>query len=281
MTQSANPLRAFFRQPAIYLRLPSGGVHWPANSVQMPQNQELPIYPMTAVDEITYRTPDALFSGQSVINVIHSCVPAIKNAWTAPFTDINTILIGIRIASYGHNMEVQTVCTECQHEDTYELDLRTVLDSLEFPNFDESVQSGELEIIFQPMTYEQQNQLNLRQYEQQRIIRLIPGQDNVSDEKKLEQMTEVMHQITELTMEAMKLSIAAIKAGDMVVTEPAHIEEFLHNCDRTVFGLIRDHAVKLRQQADIKPIHITCSECGAKYEQTLTMDMANFFAPAS
>ena len=281
MTQLTNPLKAFFRQPAIYLKLPSNGSFWPEDSVEFPHNRELPVYPMTAVDEITYRTPDALFSGQSVINVIHSCVPNIKNAWSAPFIDINSILIGIRIASYGHNMEVHTVCTACKNEDDFELDLRQVLDSLEFPDYTDHVQSGELEIVFQPMTYEQQNDINLRQFDQQRIIRMIPGQVDVSDEQKLDQMAEVMRNITQLTMEAMKMSIAAIKTPNVVVTDQDHIEEFLNNCDRMAFNAIREHAIGLRQKAEIKPVTLKCTACSTSYEQVLSMDMANFFGPAS
>ena len=53
MTQTANPLRQFFRQPAIYLRLPSGGNHWPEKDIVMTPNKELPVLPMTAIDEIT------------------------------------------------------------------------------------------------------------------------------------------------------------------------------------------------------------------------------------
>jgi hypothetical protein len=117
MTQTANPLRHFFRQPAIYLRLPSDGNFWPEGDLAMPQNRELPVLPMTAIDEITYRTPDALFNGQAVISVIESCIPNIKNAWSAPGLDVNAILIAIRIASYGHNMCISTTCTKCQNED--------------------------------------------------------------------------------------------------------------------------------------------------------------------
>ena len=98
MTQSVNPLKAFFRQPAIYLKLPSNGAYWPNSSIDFPQNRELPVYPMTAVDEITYRTPDALFSGQSVVNVIQSCIQNISNAWSIPAMDVDTILISIRIS---------------------------------------------------------------------------------------------------------------------------------------------------------------------------------------
>jgi hypothetical protein len=71
MPQTANPLKQFFRQPSIYLRLPSLGQFWDQKAIAMPPNKELPVYPMTAIDEITYRTPDALFNGQAVVNVIH------------------------------------------------------------------------------------------------------------------------------------------------------------------------------------------------------------------
>ena len=114
--QSTNPLSGHFRQPAVYLQLPSRGQFWAPDSIDMPANGELPVYPMTAIDEITYRTPDALFNGQAVINVVQSCVPAIKDAWKIPNRDLNTLLVAIRIASYGHEMELTSTCPACRHE---------------------------------------------------------------------------------------------------------------------------------------------------------------------
>ena len=280
MTQSANPLKAFFRQPAIYLKLPSDGAYWPEDAIEFPANRELPVYPMTAVDEITYRTPDALFSGQSVVNVIQSCVPAVKNAWQTPFIDVNSILIGIRIASYGHNMEVSTQCTNCENEDDFELDLRQVLDQMQLPDYQQQVSIGDLEIVFRPMTYQEQNASNMQQFEQQRMIRMIPGAD-IPEEEKIQRMAEVMRSITALTVKAITMSIAMIRTPGAIVTDSEHIEEFLNNCDRTAFATIRDHAISLRQNSELKPVQLKCTACGTDYEQQLTLDMANFFAPAS
>ena len=53
MTQFANPLKQYFRQPSVYLRLPSEGQFWPTGTITMPPNKELPVLPMTAIDEIT------------------------------------------------------------------------------------------------------------------------------------------------------------------------------------------------------------------------------------
>ena len=50
-----NPLRQFFRRPALYLKLPSGGQGYSEGAIDFPDNGELAIYPMTAIDEITSR----------------------------------------------------------------------------------------------------------------------------------------------------------------------------------------------------------------------------------
>ena len=130
MTQSVNPLKQYFRQPAIYLRLPTGGKYWPPGSIELTHNGEFPVYPMTAIDEITYRTPDALFNGQAVSTVIQSCIPNVKDAWLAPTADINSMLVAIRLASYGHELEINSTCPSCNNSEDYAVDLRNVLDQL-------------------------------------------------------------------------------------------------------------------------------------------------------
>jgi len=280
MTQISNPLRQYFRQPAIYLRLPTEGKHWPAGALDMPANKELPVLPMTAIDEITYRTPDGLFNGQAVVSVIQSCVPNIKNAWKIPQPDLNAILTAIRISSYGHELEIGTKCPDCAQEDEYALDLRTVLDQLKSPDFDEPMIHGDLTITFRPMNYENQNSTSQEQFEEQKIMQLLPTAD-MEEKEKILKMQEVLKKITELTLKAIKWSIANIRTPSAIVSEPEFIEDFLKNCDRALFTKIRDHVIELRQNSEIKPVGITCSECNHSYEQPLTLDMTSFFAPAS
>jgi len=281
MSQSANPLKQFFRQPAIYLSLPSGGRHWPATALTMPENKELPVYPMTAIDEITYRTPDALFNGQAVINVIHSCIPNIKNAWEIPGLDLNAVLIAIRIASYGHEMEIATRCPKCETESDFGVDLRMVLDSIREPDYDTPIQYGDLEITLMPVSYRNQSQVGLKQYEQQRSVQQIQNDPNMSDEEKIKRLNETMHLITELTIETLKYSIASIRTPDALVTEIDFIRDFLVNCDRKLYTEIRDRVIELRNSSDVKPFEVECSNCSNKHEQTLTLDQAAFFGVAS
>ena len=109
-----NPLAGYFRKPAVHMTLPSGGQFYPPGSLEMPPTGELPVYPMSALDEISYKTPDALFNGSAVIDVIKSCIPAIKDPWQMSAIDLPAILTNIRIASFGHMMEIDTQCPKCK-----------------------------------------------------------------------------------------------------------------------------------------------------------------------
>lgn len=125
-TQQSNPLAMFMRQPKIYISLPSGGKYWPVGSLEIPNNNQLAVYSMTARDELLLNIPDALMNGQAVVDVIQNCVPSIKNAWEMPSIDVDVILIAIRLATYGEMMTTPVKFGEVEME--YKVDLRTVMD---------------------------------------------------------------------------------------------------------------------------------------------------------
>lgn len=280
MSQNSNPLKQFFRRPSIYIRLPSAGRFWQQGSLDIPQNGEIPVFPMTAIDEITYRTPDALFNGQAVVDVIQSCVPAIRNAWHMPNIDTNALLVAIRIASYGHDLEMTTGCPNCGTQDDFTVDLRNALDTLGQPDYNQPLIIGDLEIACRPMTFEQQNNNSIDQFSGKKMLSNIP-ESGLSDAEKLEKMTELLKNITTLTIRAIAASISSIRTPQALVTEPEFILEFLQNCDSAVYNTVKDHVVNLRTASDFKPVHATCSNCKTEFDTPLSLDQSNFFARAS
>jgi hypothetical protein len=275
-----NPLRQYFRQPAIYVRLPSGGKNYPPGTLNMPATGELPVYPMTAIDEITYRTPDALFNGQATVNVIQSCVPDIKDAWVVPSIDVDTLLVAIRIATYGHEMNFETTCPKCQHESEQVMDMRTVLDTIGTADYGQTIQTGDMEIFFKPLSYKNMNDNNQMQFESQKLLSGLPDNE-LPDAAKMTALGDALKRITEITVSAMSQSIAAIKTPQALVSEPEFIREFLTNCDRQVFNQIRDFIVDLKIKSEMQPLKINCAECQHGYEQSITLDMTSFFGSAS
>lgn len=275
-----NPLSQYFRQPAIYIRLPSKGKFYPPGALEPTVNGEYPVLPMTTLDEITYRTPDSLFNGQAVISVIESCIPNIKNAWDMPGMDIDTALVSIRIATYGHELDLSTQCPSCGHEADYGVDLRRVLDGIKAPNYEENLKVNDLEIYFRPMTYKQMNDNSMIQFEEQKALQML-NDSSADDATKMSQLGEVLKKITSVTTRALAQNIALVKTPTAQVIESSHIIEWLANCDRSTFNKIRDHIIECKQQGELQPLQIKCDECSNEYKQTFTLDMSNFFGAAS
>jgi hypothetical protein len=280
MNTTTNPLRKHFRQPAIHLRLPSGGKFYPDGTVIMPPNGEVPILPMTAVDEITSRTPDALFNGSAVMEIIGSCVPSIRDPWSIPATDITALLIAVRLASYGHELEIASKCPKCGHDHQFTLDLRVALDGLRAGDYEKSLHIGDLEFFFQPMNYREINESSKIQFEDQKLIQLLSSAD-VPEEEKMSKLGEAFKRITRMTIKGIAHSISAIKTADTMVTDVEHIDEFLNNCPKHVFDAVRDRVIALRESTDLKPVHAKCEECSNEYDQPFSLDMSNFFVTAS
>lgn len=273
-----NPLTQYFRQPAIHIRLPSQGKFYPQGTLAMPPNGELPVLPMTSVDEITYRTPDALFNGSATVSVIKSCVPAIRDPWHMPSTDMDAVLVAIRIASYGHGMDISTTCPACETADDVTVDLRRVNDSLSVGNYEEKLSIGDLEFYFRPITFETVNHNNQVQMEQQQIIRSL---ESLEDTARSEKIQTLMTAINEATLSTVASSVAAIKTPTALVTEFEFILDYLKNTDSKIFNQIKEHAVELKQKSEVKPVDITCNNCQHQYTQQFTLDLSSFFDNAS
>jgi len=258
--------------------LPSQGKFYPQGTLAMPPNGELPVLPMTSVDEITYRTPDALFNGSATVSVIQSCVPAIRDPWSMPSTDMDAVLVAIRIASYGHGMDISTTCPACEAADDITVDLRRVNDSLNGGNYDEKLQIGDLEFYFRPITFRSVNQNNQVQMEQQQVLRSL---ESLSDVERSEKVESLMKSINDATLSTVAHSIAAIKTPSALVTEYEFILDFMQNIDSKIFNQIRDRAIELKQQSEVKPLDLTCKECSHQYTQPFTLDLSSFFDDAS
>jgi RNase P subunit RPR2 len=281
MTQtSTNPLSKYFRQPAIHLRLPSGGKFYPQGAVNLPPNGEIPIFPMTAVDEITNRTPDALFNGSSTMGIISSCVPNITDPWSIPSIDLSALLCSVRLASYGHEMNITSACPKCGHTHDVTIDLREVLDAIQMPDYNKGLTVGDLNFFFTPLSYRQLNDISRVQYEDSKLMQTLQNSD-LSEEERLAKLGEAFRRVTALTVRSIAASISAIKTQDSMVTDRSQIEELLMNAPKSLFESVKDAVINLREQTELKPVSMTCEECKNQYQQEFTLDMSNFFETAS
>ena len=281
--QQANPLGKYFRQPKLHIALPSQGKFYPPGSINMPETGELPVFSMTAKDELTMKTPDALLNGQATVEVIKSCVPDIKDPWLLPSIDLDAILIAIRLATYGDNMTLKIKTPVTGEEKEMQINVRDLLDTFANLEFVNTVALPEMTVHIRPLTYKEFTKNALKTFEQQRIFNIV-NDESISDEDKLQAFTNSFAKLTELTVDMMSNHIVAIEVEGQVVDNKQHIDEFMRNADKSFYESIQTHINNEREKFAIKPLIAQATpeeiEQGVPetYEVPITFDQSNFFA---
>lgn len=275
MSVENNPLKQYFRRPAIYLKLPSGGKLYDAGVVNMPINGELPVYPMTAIDEITSKTPDALYNGTGMAEIIKSCIPDIKDPWSINSIDLDAILVAIKAASGGNDLTLTSECPACKEISDYGVNLTAILTQLKSGDYDKELVINDLSIKLRPLNYKEMNEAGVAQFEAQRIFLSIDNEEN--DEVKQKKTQDALKYITDLTMNILSQTISYIKTPTAFVDDKQFILDFLQNCDKDTYIAIRDYNAQLKSQNEVKPLHIKCADCGHEYDQQFTLNTADFF----
>jgi hypothetical protein len=264
--------------------LPSGGEYWPGKSLEKTENGEYPVYAMTAKDEITFKTPDALLNGQATVDVIQSCIPNIKDAWQTPSIDIDTILIAIRRASYGEKMAMTASVPKTNITKDFELNLQTLFDNYMSKEFVHTFQIDGFKVQIQPLNYKTITEGMIKAFEEQRIFAVIDD-NTIQNQEKLKQFQTSFSRLTELNVQTLIKSVVAIQpdGSEEAVVNPVHIKEFIENTDAKVFNQIKDHIESQKKQFEQQPLSVEADDdeiaAGADktYNIPIVFDQGNFF----
>jgi hypothetical protein len=275
-----NVLSNWYRQPKIYIRFPSKGEYYPNDALDKSTTGDYAVYSMTAKDELMFKTPDALLNGQSTVEVLKSCIPALQDPWKMPSIDVDAALVAIRIATYGEKMEVSTNCPSCNAENDYEINLNSWLEKLNAFQFESKVTIDPLTVYVRPYTYLEMTQTSLKSLEQQRIFGVI-NDETLSDEEKLDKFGKSFSKLTELTVDVIAQCVVQIETPDGIETDIAEIKNFIHNAPKEIFNAISNHVQALKSKIDIPAQEVKCTNCETEFLMPVTMDQSNFFAVRS
>lgn len=281
--QKQNPLKKYFRQPKLYIKLPSSGNFYPPGVLDVTETGEYPVFAMTAKDELIMKTPDALLNGQATVDVIQSCFPNITNAWMVPSIDLDAILVAIRLATYGEKIELNVNIPVINETRAYELDLRTVLDKLLNAAYDNEIQvNSDITAYIRPLTYKEFTQTAIKTLEEQRIFSIV-NDDSIDDQKKIEIFTASFKKLTDINVDIVSQSLIRIVTPDGETTDKAFIKEFMDNADKDFFKAIMDHLEIQKNKFSIANQQVFTTEedqaagAPASIDVPISLDAASFF----
>ena len=283
--ENTNPLQKYYRQPAIYIKLPSGGKYYTKEVFTPTETGEVPILPMTVKDELAFKTPDAMINGQSTVDVIKSCVPNMLDPWQMVNYDTDAILLAIRIATYGETMDINYRVPVTNEEESHTMNLPALLENLgRITIEDETTTSKGFKVEIQPLSYKTLTKIQIARFEQQKMYGTIDN-STMTDEAKQTAFAKSFETLNMVNFSLLVDSIKSITTPDgNTVVDRAQIIEFCNNADAKTVVEIQDKLSTLRVQAQIQPLKIKSTDEQIKkgvptsYEVPVTFDSSNFFA---
>lgn len=275
--QPINPLQKYYRQPKIFVSLPSRGLYYPLGALQG-DSSNVPIFGMNGMDEILYKTPDALFSGEATIKVIESCCPYIKDAGSIPTLDVDTLIIAIRVATFGEKITYSHTCKNCSTENDFEIDLRTILEYFSNLKFENIVEVGNLKVTLRPLTYKELTKINIENFKLQKMMLQL---DLIEDEEqKQARVDEIYRKLADLQTELFITSIESVQIPEGVVNEKEYITDWVKNSERDLYAKIKEKLELNKAAWEVPKQKIQCTNCGTPDELEINLDQSSFFGKA-
>jgi hypothetical protein len=272
-----NPLQQYFRQPKIFISLPSQGVYSKPGSIDGDPTK-LPVFGMTGMDEIMLKTADGLLSGDSTASVINSCCPSIVDPWELSTLDIDLILASIRIATYGEELAMIKTCSECGTENEYAIKLSKFIDHFSSCEYHNVVEVGDLKVTIRPLTYRQSQDFSFKNFMLQQKIFQLSEIKNEKDKKKSSE--DLVKELTVTRNEVFATGIESVDTGHEVVTDRKFINEWLANIDSNIVKIISDHVEQNKKAWTMAPQPVVCENCGHESTLSVELDQSNFFGNA-
>lgn len=278
---SNNPLEKLYRSKSFFLPLPSTGRYYDSG-INLSVDNEIGVMPMTAADEIKLKSPDTLFNGEALYELFRSCVPDIVNPEEIPICDVDKLLLAIRIAGAGPNIDIDTKCPECEETETYQIDLRSIMNTAkDIPDNDVVEISDTVSIQIKPLTLKSQVKNQLEVFYQIRMQQLINESDS-KNEAQAKLFDEALVQAIAIQTAQIADCIANVVLDkdtddEIVVTDYDHIFAWVENMDKETHHKIKAQLNDLSESHMNSNVQLECPKCKHKYKSIVDLNPVNFF----
>jgi len=270
-TQTPNPLKGFFRKPKFQMTLPTNGKWYPTGMLQANPDGSVDVYSMTAADDLKFRAGEASLSGKNTFNLIHNCIPNILDPMELPSLDLDTVLLAIRMASYGDKLQLSCDVPNTSLVRKVDVKISDILKTVpDISEWDDTLSitnenNETLTVILRPVPLKvifdtSKNLLRTRQ----QMTSLAKGEGDT--EPGLQQYDTSVSLIGTLTINVVCQSIVQLSLPDgSVESDPTKILAIINSLDVEYFNAIREHLENQKAKFALKtaPIVSTQAEVAA------------------
>jgi hypothetical protein len=279
MENRINPLKQYFRKPGLWIKLPSQGNFYKEKPAELNEMGEIPIYPLTAKDELMLKNADALLNGSAITQMINSCAPTIIDPMTMPAIDLDAVLVAIKRCTYGEIQEVNCTCPQCETANEVSLSLNHIISSIKsVEKLEPVIFDNGITVFIKPVTVHNLLSLNWVQFEQVRNIQ-IAEQNNIDETAKVNLMQKSYQILTEKNIDIVSSCIDTVLLPDsLAVTDRENIRDWINDLSKPDFAKIEEAIMVTSSMGIDKEFNVTCKNCNTEFKSSLDLNPTTFFA---
>lgn len=278
-----SPLQGFYRTAKTYTQLPSQGKFYTPNTLVMTsETQEVGVKSMTSQDEMMFKNPEALLNGEAVMNALTSCIVGLNDVKSLLTNDVDALLVAIRIASFGDDMDISVECPECKEDNTFGFNLNHSLSNMSFleESYDINLDNG-LIVNIKPHLYSDTLKSMMSAFEQTKIIKSIEDA-NKTEEERLKLFSKSFKHLVNLNIDIFCNSINKIYNDEIeILNTPktkADILDFIKNIDKADSDRIQQKITEVNSIGINKTAYAKCIKCEHEWESKIELDPVVFFS---
>jgi hypothetical protein len=260
---SENKLIQNIKLPGRIFQLPSKGLFYKNGELaDTIKNGEIHVQAMSALDEISMKNPDQLFSGDAINTVVSKCIPGILKPSELLSKDIDAIMIYLRTVTYGDSYDFYAPHCKDEHGEpitnTYVISMEQMLNEIKF---------------IDPTTIEQNYTIELQNGQ---VVKLKPNKyQQVLDLIKDNQNKFVMT-VEDEQQNLVKMLMAVVDSVDGEM-DKEKIKEWLGIITQPMVNKIAAKVKNINTWGTDLKVKCLCKDCGEEFEVEIPINAVNFF----
>ena len=272
INKPVNPLLAGIKKlPGLSILLPTKGLLYTDGELDEKslKSGEVHIHPMSAKDELVLKSPDLLINGEALRMVVTRCVPDVLKPLELFQADLDSILVGIRIATYGDNLGITVEnpyfdenLKGSRKEMDYEIPLKPLLTNAKFlKDLEEckvELETGQIATV-QPLRF--------------KTTLTLTEEDLMELPEDHEKRNAVFRRRME-TFEEILLSMISNIDG---ISDKEMIKEWYQNVPAGIFAKLSEKAMELGQLGIKMETTLTDPITKKSWEASIPINPADFF----
>lgn len=278
-------LKALYRTVKTYTQLPSRGAFYDDSVIDTTKlSNEVAVRSMTGGDELLFKNPDALLNGEALRNALISCVDGLKSPEKLLINDVDALVVAMRIATYGEQMDINVDCPSCGNQNTFGLDLTLIQANMGVVEDSYVVDlSNGTSVFVRPYLYEDNLKVALATFEQTKLIRTLDN-NNITEEDKLKAFDKTFKDLVKTNIEMLCNAIMSVHNDEHEIhvehTKETHndILDFMKNIDKTDNDRIINKIKEVNQIGILKKLQVTCDHCKHEWETPIEFEPVTFLS---